>query len=72
MLYNFKNTNELRNVQYTHMNAGSHALYHALKTHTVDFKFVCSVHDFLILTTAPVSLPLAIIDMKQWNEGAAI
>ena len=54
------------------MNAGSHALYHALKTHTVDFKFVCSVHDFLILTTAPVSLPLAIIDMKQWNEGAAI
>jgi len=43
---------------------GSHSLHHVLKTHRVDFKLVCSVHDFLILSTAPVSLPLAIIDMQ--------
>ena len=64
MLYNFKNTNEVRNVWYTQMNAGSHSLQHVLKTHTVDFKLVCSVRDFLILYTAPVSLPLAITDMQ--------
>ena len=64
MLYNFKNTNEVRNVWYTQMNAGSHSLHQVLKTYTVDFKLVCSVHDFLILSTAPVSLPLAITDMQ--------
>lgn len=32
MLYNFKNTNEVRNVWYTQMNAGSHSLQNVLKT----------------------------------------
>jgi len=72
MLYNFKNTNEVRNVWYTQMNAGSHSLQNVLKTYTVDFKLVCSVHDFHILSTAPVSLPLAIIDMQLWIESTAI
>jgi len=43
-----------------------------LKTYTVDFKLVCSVHDFHILSTAPVSLPLVIIDMQLWIESTAI
>ena len=73
MLYNFKKTtNELRNVWYTQMSSGSHSLYHALKTHAMDFKFFHSVHDFLILSTAPVSLPLAIIGMQQCNASKAI
>jgi len=34
MLYNFKNTNEVRKVWYTQTNAGSNSLHHALKTHS--------------------------------------
>jgi hypothetical protein len=59
MLYNFKNTNEVRNVWLL-----VKSLHHVLKTHTVDFKLVYSVHDHLILSITPVSLPLVISDMQ--------
>jgi len=64
MLYNLKNTNEVRNVWYTQTNAGEHSLHQVLKTYTLDFKLICSVYDFLILSTAPISLPLRITDMQ--------
>jgi hypothetical protein len=47
----------------TQMKGRSHSLHYVLKTHTVGFKFVCSVHEFFILSTAP--LPLAIIDTVE-------